>query len=329
MNRFFLVFGTALLGTGLWGQTAVNDATFNPGDVGFGVGSGFFEPPTGPMAGLTNGVGNCMLALPDNKVLIGGSWDSRDAWLVKKLVRLNENGSIDFTFNTGDGFNGEVLCMSLQSDGKILVGGDFTAFDGAACNRICRLNANGTFDPSFVAIPGCDAAVRDIQLVPGNRLVIGGDFTSVGGAARNKLARLNLDGSNDGTFNIGGSGIVGQVRCLALLSGGKVVVGGQIASYNGTARNNLLRINADGSLDGTYLATVGSGANNLVNDVEVQGTTHLVAGAFGTFSGSNVDGLVRLTETGSIDALWPIGLYPGIVTISDVTALQGGGYTWV
>src|SRR4051812_31781604 len=101
MHRPLLIALACTISLMVHAQTAVSDPTFDPGDPGFGYGWGFYE-----RTGLENGKGNCMIVQADGKVVIGGNWDASDAWLVKKLVRLHANGDIDFTFNTGSGFNG-------------------------------------------------------------------------------------------------------------------------------------------------------------------------------------------------------------------------------
>ena len=66
------------------------------------------------------------------------------------FTRLNSNGDIDFSFNVGGyGFNNEVYAIAIQDDGKILVGGNFTAYSGVSKNYIVRLNTDGTIDTTF------------------------------------------------------------------------------------------------------------------------------------------------------------------------------------
>lgn len=78
-------------------------------------------------------------------------------------------GSLDTTFNPGTGPNEEcgIFCSALQTDGKIIIGGYFTSFNGLAKNRIARLNADGSVDKSFTSgfIPGqdFDTAVKNMR----------------------------------------------------------------------------------------------------------------------------------------------------------------------
>jgi Secretion system C-terminal sorting domain/Domain of unknown function (DUF5122) beta-propeller len=67
-----------------------------------------------------------------------------DSGNVFYLARLNGSGSIDTTFDTGAGFNGEVNSILIEDDGRILVGGNFTKYNGEKCNGIIRLNGTAT-----------------------------------------------------------------------------------------------------------------------------------------------------------------------------------------
>ena len=81
---------------------------------------------------------------PDGKILVGGGFSTYNGTTRNRIIRLNSNGSIDTSFNIGTGFNGNVFTIDIQPDGKILVGGDFTTYNGTTSNRIIRLNPNGS-----------------------------------------------------------------------------------------------------------------------------------------------------------------------------------------
>jgi hypothetical protein len=90
----------------------------------------------------------------------------------------------EFDINT----SGTVSCVSLQADGKIIIGGDFTLVGGTKRNHIARLNPDGTLDKDFD--PDTDFSVYNVLVQSDGRVVIGGFFTRVGGILRNRLARL-------------------------------------------------------------------------------------------------------------------------------------------
>src|SRR5438874_1376017 len=84
------------------------------------------------------------------------------------------------------GANAAVLAVAVQADGKILVGGDFSALGGGtgttARAHIGRLNADGSVDTSFN--PGADNAIWAFVVQPDGKIVVGGEFTTLAGASR-------------------------------------------------------------------------------------------------------------------------------------------------
>jgi uncharacterized delta-60 repeat protein len=105
--------------------------------------------------------------------------------------------------------------------------------------------------------------VRKIGIQSDGRILIGGTFASIDGATRNGIARLTTSGTLDNSFLASGNGANGPVSTLAVQSDGKVLIGGDFTSFNGTSRNRIARLNSDGTLDTAFLGT-GSGANDQV-----------------------------------------------------------------
>ena len=296
------------------------DATFNPGGSG----------PDGTVAALA--------LQPDGKVLVGGGFTTYNgAAAPGRVLRLNANGSLDATFNTPNGQPGAgpnangtanfagntgVAALALQPDGKVLVGGGFTTYNGAAApGRVLRLNANGSLDATFNAPNGQPGAgpnnnsVNALALQPDGKVLVGGPFTTYNGAAApGRVLRLNADGSLDPGFNNGGTGLDSGVRVLLLQPDGKVLLGGVFMSYNGNANapNRLLRLNANGSLDPGFnngpTAGTGVGGNaNLVAPVHalalLPGGQVVVGGTFTDYNGDAgaPDNLLRVNPDGSLD----------------------------
>jgi uncharacterized delta-60 repeat protein len=89
---------------------------------------------------------------PDGKLLVGGHFNySSNGVTSSNLVRLNADGSADATFAVGRGVNGAVRALALQADGKVLVGGDFSSYNGTNAPNLMRLNTDGTPDVTFAA----------------------------------------------------------------------------------------------------------------------------------------------------------------------------------
>lgn len=93
-----------------------------------------------------------------------------------------------------------VFAMALQPDGKLLIGGTFTAVNGTARNGIARLHAAGSLDTGFDPGSGADAPVVALSLQPGGKVLLGGGFSIVNGVGHGRVARLNPNGSLDRTF---------------------------------------------------------------------------------------------------------------------------------
>ncbi len=253
-------------------------------------------------AGFNDEVWNLSVQI-DDKVVVGGYFYEYDGTTSSYLARLNPNGSLDTGFApAGTGLNAPVVAVSIQSDGKILVGGDFTAYNGTSRPYLARLNADGSLDTDFVASgTGLNWRVHALALQSDGKVVVGGSFVSYNGTSRPYLARLNSDGSLDPSFAQAGTGFDQRVTSLALLGDGKLVVGGNFNTYNGTSRPHLARLNADGSLDTTF-APVGAGLNGLVYSIGLQSDGKVVVvGDFTAYGPNTASYLARLTYIGTLD----------------------------
>ena len=89
------------------------------------------------------------IALSGNKVVVGGHFTSFNGVPRANIARLNNDGSLDATFDPGVGANGTVWSVLAQPDGKVMIGGDFTSYNGVTRNHVARLNTDGSLDPAF------------------------------------------------------------------------------------------------------------------------------------------------------------------------------------
>jgi uncharacterized delta-60 repeat protein len=109
------------------------------------------------------------------------------------LARLNSNGTLDSTFTSGgSGFDLLVNSLALQPDGKVLVGGDFTTYNGSPVNgRLARINQNGTIDSEFTSGgTGSNSLVLSLALQPDGKVLAGGSFATYNGISSNSIIRL-------------------------------------------------------------------------------------------------------------------------------------------
>jgi uncharacterized delta-60 repeat protein len=128
---------------------------------------------------------------PDGKVLIAGSFTLFDLKPRSRIARLNPDGSLDPIFDPRNGPDGAVFALAYQPDGKVLIGGAFTNYNGVLCQHVARLMPDGTPDLSFDTSDGPNGDVLSLAIQPDGRVVIGGSFSAVNGIARPGIARLN------------------------------------------------------------------------------------------------------------------------------------------
>ena len=191
--------------------------------------------------GFNNSVASIILQ-PDNKILVGGIFTSYSGVTSNYIIRLNSNGTIDNTFNIGTGFDSYVQSIILQPDNKILVGGNFTSYNGVARNNIIRLNSDGSIDNTFNIGTGFNNFVWPMISQTDGKILVGGNFTSYNGVTRNRIVRLNSDGTIDNAFNIGTGFTSDTLTTMILQPDGKILVGGSFTSYNSTTRNRITRL---------------------------------------------------------------------------------------
>src|SRR5262249_33894087 len=147
--------------------------------------------------------------------------------------------------------------------------------------------------------------VKSIAVQPDGRVLIGGSFTNVNGASRNRIARLNADGTVDGSF----SSYVeiffdpdynpSSVASMAIQPDGKILMAGTFYRIDGVTRRGIARLDAGGTLDTNFAAVSGAPdvrAVALQSDGKV-----LIGGTFTSINGTNRNRIARLNADGSLD----------------------------
>jgi uncharacterized delta-60 repeat protein len=254
---------------------------------------------------IVNYMGTTITLSIPNYYYAVGSFGSFNAPSFKRFVATDLSGSIDTTFNMGAGFNSTVRCMATQSDGKIIVGGDFTTYSGSATNYLIRLNTNGTKDTTFTT-PVLNQGVYSVAIQSDNNIVIGGAFTTVSGVASPRIARLDINGARDATFNVGTAGAGSIVRDIKIQSDDKVIAVGDFVAYSGSSVGRIVRINTNGTRDTTFVT--GTGLGNSAYNVHVQSDGKIItAGAFASYSGSTNNYIVRINTDGTKDTSFTLG----------------------
>ena len=249
-----------------------------------------------------------------------------------QLAQPAASGLLDSSFDPGSGADDVVHALLLQPDGKVVIGGSFTNFNGTLRHGVARLLANGAVDASFDPGEGVGGAVswrsrtpqvRALALQADGKIIVGGDFTIVQGVQRLRLARLNPDGSLDSTFapaieNIPGENPadssnpgypVSEVYAITVQPDGKILVGGEFNAVNGVPDVRFARLNPDGSLDRSFDTTGSMVSGDLVRSIaQLEDGSIVLAGGFSNFGfpdwrpSSAYPPLRRLTREGRRDA---------------------------
>ncbi len=222
------------------------------------------------------------------KVLIGGAFTNINNLGFGCFARLNADGSADTNFDLNLGANAAVRAIALQTDGRILIGGDFTSVNGVFLNHVARLNADGSLDTNFTANVGVGAndTVQTIAVQADNRIVLGGQFTQANGVTRNHITRLLPNGAVDTSINFG-DGANGTVAAAVVQPADQMlVIGGAFTTFNDQPHAYIARIYG-GSMTGSGQIQFTS-ANYQVN--ENGGQAFVTVRRTGGTAGPNPDG---------------------------------------
>lgn len=258
---------------------------------------------------------NALVVQPDGKTIIGGNFSSYNGTQRHGLARINFDGQIDTTFDPGDGItigdgNSSIKAIGLQSDGKVVVGGSFSSFNGAPCGNITRLNSDGSIDASFNTKAGAAAngTVRAILMRADGTIVIAGDFTQFNGTTRRYMARLNSDGSVDTTWDPANN-FNGPVYAISPEAGTSISVSAT-AGGNELENTNIINVGASSgivTIDYDMLAVPDDlriyygGTNNgvLIFDTGPVSGTNQIAVPFGPTNGLSFNYITIVMNQGN------------------------------
>ncbi len=275
-----------------------------------------------------NGAIRVVVVQADGKVLIGGDFTTLSSnggapVARNQIARLNPDGTIDTAFDPNA--NATVFSIAVQADGKVLVGGNFNNIGGQPRNFIARLDALTGLADSFD--PNANGSVQSIAVQADGKVLVGGFFNganSIGGATRNRVARLDATTGLADALDPNANGIV---YSIAVQADGKILVGGLFTNIAGQTRNRIARLDPiSGAVD-----SFDPNANGNVFSIAVQPDGKILAG--GSFSGANSIGgqtrnrIARLDPTtGLADSFNPNanGIVQTIAVQPDGKILAGG-----
>jgi uncharacterized delta-60 repeat protein len=296
-----------------------------------------------------NGAVYALVNQADDRILLGGQFTTVDGVVRNRVARVLTDGSLDTSFNPGTGPDGAVYALAdtyANGSHKIYLAGAFATINTANLPFLARLNDNGQVDRSFNPGFGPNATVYAVAAYPTNspfagKVLIGGAFTNVNNVGVSYLARLNADGSVDTNFNYYGVGVDGTVRTIAIQNDGEILVGGDFNNafdfFDNVPAAHIARIFDDsgsGFVDTDFASSLGSGPNGRVDAITLQADNRIViAGEFTQANGVTRNNITRLNEDGSVDPTINFGdgangaVYAALVQKADQNLVLGGTFT--
>jgi hypothetical protein len=349
-ERMTAVFGDDIKGADL--RISLLSAITRSAALGVPMYSPVIPYPNAPGKFYILGEVKCVRIQSDSKIVCAGSFTNANQTSVNKMVRFNTDGSIDTSFSssvtsdietfqidssgnfhiglvaggyrkissTGSAIystatTGQVLDIKIQSDGKILLGGKFTAVASVAKFGIARLNSDSTLDTSFTG-PAFSTAtnkwVRSIALSSTGQIYIGGDFY-VASTQRCILRLLSTGGIDTsfqtknvtkalglGKYNLVGSTTYNQnpyVAKVLIQNDGNIVVSGGFTAVVGKI-HCIARFSNAGVLDVAF----GSSVPHTIDSLAViENSTNPTARLFYAYSSLSTSTVSKITNFGTYD----------------------------
>ncbi|MBH8569283.1 T9SS type A sorting domain-containing protein [Microvirga sp. STS02] len=317
---------TPITAGGITRNSAIRLNADGTGDASFSLGTGISNATS--LVYIDN-----MLQLPSGKIIITGAFDHINGVAANNIARLNSDGSLDTTFNSGMGSDEEIESVVLLPNGQLLIGGYFTTYNGSPVNGLARLNTDGTRDASFITPLGQYDEASNIAVQPDGRVLVSGSL-SVSGTRG--IIRLQTNGSLDNTFAPAATTLYSTYsyygNAFELQPDGKIVgISTTGVSSGGGAASRVFRLNSDGTLDAGFL--VGTGPNAMPRSVTLLASGKiLVSGGFTNFNGTLDRNLIQLNSTGTIDATFQpviqsLGTISSVALQPDGKMVVGGSFT--
>ena len=273
---------------------------------------GRLDPSFAPGSGANGAIWDMVLQA-NGQIVIAGDFTRYNGTDRYHLARLNGDGSLDASFDSGIGSDAPILALALdngqQGQQKIYIGGRFTSYRDTLRSHFARVNADGTLDDTFDPGRGPDGPVYALAVQSDTRILLGGSFNEYNSKGRRNIARANADGSLDAEFDPG-KGADGAVYAITLRPDGRPYLGGIFTSYNSTRRTGLAMLRPDGKLDTSFMDTgynqfagvikkYNFEPNNLVNTIALQTDGNLmIGGSFTNLGGNNPVALNNSTAPG-------------------------------
>lgn len=289
-------------------------------------------PDGGLDHGFAHGTGatgeiTAMAIQSDGKAIIGGYFKYFDGVWSSGLARVNGDGTRDDAFDVGEGIYG--LCESILPlpDGKTLVGGWFSSYNGSEVHVPIRLAQDGSLDTTFSSPLAAPASITTMAVQSDGKILVGDAVAPWVGSTHWGLTRLLPDGTEDATFNIGTGTLdllhypdsltAYYVGAIAIQPDGKILVGGHYSMMNDTTAYGFIRLFPNGSIDTTFHTGTGFAHPAFLPDSvsafgiwQIMPQTDgkiLISGSFDHYNGQSCHSVIRLLNDGTLDPTFDVG----------------------
>jgi uncharacterized delta-60 repeat protein/uncharacterized repeat protein (TIGR01451 family) len=228
-------------------------------------------------------------------------------------------GEVDLSFNPIDdrshgdmsGYNSYVDDIAIQNDGKMIVVGNFTTYNGYDYNRIVRIHPDGSIDTTFNVGSGFDAFVSEVAIQSSGKIIVVGNFTQYNGMSSGCVVRLFPDGSIDNSFNVG-TGTTGVIKSMDIDPNGNIFLGGSMSSFNLIPVTDIVKLDSEGNYDSSFDVVGDFGGGSSLIGIHFLSNNKLIAyGQFDDYDLSGLNCIVRLNSDGSLDTSFDTGIDPG------------------
>lgn len=233
----------------------------------------------------------------------------------------NPNDSRDTVAKFNGGANGTIFYAYETDNGQIITVGNFTEYrsvyytrstkankvpNRVLMNQVMKLNADGSLDSTFHyngslhrGKPGANGPVIDAIRLPGNRVLIVGNFTTFAGQPANRVVCLNeSDGSVATDFQVGAGADDGIVKVTYNENTERILLSGRFHSYNGVAANGVVMLRTDGTVDQSFqLKPVSNGRVDYA--AQLNAGDVIISGSFQQYDGKVRPGFAYLDATGA------------------------------
>jgi uncharacterized delta-60 repeat protein len=264
-------------------------------------------------------------------IFVYGKFFGIGGYPIYRFAKLKYDGTLDPTFaanysangtaglTTGSFGIGTIGNGNLVTDGSnIYIGGyiqNYVNSSGATTTvgNIVKFDSDGHFDYAFAANSGTgfNGPITRMRIRPDGKLVVLGNFVTYNGTSTIRVALLNQDGTLDMTFkNNSGTGLVSGFNDgnagLVVQPDNKIIIGTtNVTSYNGTSTSQIIRLNADGTLDKTFTDHIGLGLSSgqVVNLALTSDGSLIIGGTVQKFNNISLSAFgVTLLKTKTPDA---------------------------